>query len=77
MNKETIESIRKNTEEHVKYINAQGDGLELEAGHAVLQTYILLDMLDMLDNINEKLAQANINIQDVEQEVSKLNPEYK
>lgn len=45
--------------------------------HLEAQTYLLLQILDMLDNINEKLAMANINIQDVEQEVAKLNPEYK
>lgn len=45
--------------------------------HLEAQTYLLLQMLDTLENINEKLAMANINIQDVEQEVSKLNPEYR
>lgn len=34
-----------------------------------MQTYILLQILDTLDNINEKLAMMNINIQDVEQAV--------
>ena len=45
--------------------------------HIEAQTYLSLEILDMLSNINEKLAMTNINIQDVEQEVSKLNPMYK
>lgn len=45
--------------------------------HIEAQTYLLLEVLEMLSNINENLAMANINIQDVEQEVSKLNPMYK
>jgi hypothetical protein len=37
--------------------------------HLEAQTYLLLQVLDMLDNINTKLAMTNINIQDVEQAV--------
>jgi hypothetical protein len=35
--------------------------------HIEAQTYLLLEILDMLGNINEKMAMMNINIQDVEQ----------
>ncbi len=37
--------------------------------HAVTQSYLLLKILDMLDNINTKMVMMNINIQDVEQAV--------
>jgi len=76
-----VDGIREGTEEQLKYLmqhrGEPDDEIDQTFVHTVLQTYLLTKILDMLDNINEKLAMANINIQDVEQEVSKLNPEYK
>lgn len=38
-------------------------------GTGMIANYLLLQILDMLDNINYKLDMMNINIQDVEQAV--------
>lgn len=76
-----VEAIRESTEEQLEYLmenrGEPDDEINQSFVHVILQTYLLTKMLDTLDSINYKLAMANINIQDVEQEVSKLNPEYK
>jgi hypothetical protein len=76
-----VEAIRESTEEQLEWLmqnrGEPDDEIKQTFVHTILQTRLLTKILDMLENINYKLAMANINIQDVEQEVAKLNPEYK
>lgn len=72
MSKE-LEKIREAVKAQVDYmLNPDEKKPDLPSMHLVLQTYTLLQMLDILDNINEKLAMVNISIQDVEQAVLAL-----
>jgi len=75
-----IESICESSAQQLDWLlenkSGKNDHVDQRLVHAITQTHLLTKMLETLDNINEKLAMMNINIQDVEQEVSKLNPRY-
>lgn len=70
---EELGKIREAVKAQVDYIlTPDEEKPDLPSTHLVIQTYALLQILDTLDNINEKLAMVNINIQDVEQAVHAL-----
>jgi hypothetical protein len=76
MSEETLDRVRQAVTKDMETVLAEGHP-DYSLTHSVTQSYLLLQILDMLDNINTKVAMMKIDIQDVEQEIAKLNPEYK
>jgi hypothetical protein len=69
MSDETLEKLRKGIEAQIDARVLHQTEETNPAITGIIQCYLLLQILDMLDNINEKIAMANINIQDVEQAI--------